>query len=203
MKNTKTILPRLLLAAAIGLPFAAHAEMAPPAPAAEMAGEMAGPEDGPGPGGPGGPGPGPRFEHGRGPGPGMMPPGGPGEGVPPFLRDVELSEAQDDKVFAILHAQTPMLREQHKIVEKSYEALHEMARSGKYDDAKAVQLTQAAAQAMATLTLTQVRSEQQLLAVLTAEQRKQLDQRNGPPQRKGADGHGKKEAGAGRPVARK
>ena len=119
-------------------------------------------------------------QHGPGPGPGPVPGPrmeGPGEGLPPFLRGVELSEAQQDKVFAATYAQAPLLREQQKIAFKAHEQLRELASSNHYDDAKAVALANGAAQAMAKISLQHARLEQQLLAVLTPEQRKQVEAR--------------------------
>ncbi|CAN7295498.1 periplasmic heavy metal sensor [Pseudoduganella sp. LjRoot289] len=112
---------------------------------------------------------------GPGSGPRRMP-----FGQPPFMHGLALSEAQQDKVFAILHAQAPYLREQGKAFHKAQEALHALGSADKYDDAKAASLSQAAAQAMSNLELQRVRTGQKLLAVLTAEQRKQLDQRKPP-----------------------
>lgn len=96
---------------------------------------------------------------------------------PHFLRGIELTEAQQDKVFNILYGQVPYLREQHKAEEKAMRALHELRNADKYDDAAAVKLAQAAAQAHANITLQEIRTQQKLLAVLTPEQRKQLDER--------------------------
>lgn len=147
------------VASALGAPVLAHAD----------------PVDAPGmhQGGPGPMGHPDGMDH-DGPPPGF---GGPEEGRLPFLHGVELNEQQEDKLFALMHAQEPALRDQHKIVAKSHEALHALAMSGKYDDAKALALTQAAAQAMATITLTQVRTEQQVLALLTPQQRQMVEQR--------------------------
>jgi Spy/CpxP family protein refolding chaperone len=132
------------------------------------------------PGGPGMAGHGPAMGPGMH-GPGMMPPPMPPFGMPagepPFLRGLELSEAQRDKVFAILHAEMPYLRDQHKAAAKAHEALRAMADGAQYDDAKAASLSQAAAQAMANIELQHVRTEQKLLALLTPEQRKQLSER--------------------------
>lgn len=117
-------------------------------------------------------------DHGPGPGPHMEGPGrGFGDGLPPFLRGVELSEAQQDKVFAATYAQAPLLREQQKIAFKAHEQLRELAASNHYDDAKAVALANGAAQAMAKISLQHARLEQQLLAVLTPEQRQQVEAR--------------------------
>lgn len=143
-----TVMMSLLLATALGAPLAANAQHGP----------------GPGPGAGPGPGPGPRME-------------GPGAGLPPFLREVELSEAQQDKVFAATYAQAPLLREQQKIAFKAHQQLRELAASNHYDDAKAVALANGAAQAMATISLQRARLEQQLLAVLTPEQRQQIASR--------------------------
>ena len=115
------------------------------------------------------PGPPPGVVHG---------PGGPGApGLPPFLHGIDLSEAQQDKVFAATYAQAPLLREQEKIAFKAHAQLRELAASSAYDDAKAGALANTAAHAMATISLLQARLEQQLLAVLTPEQRKQAQQR--------------------------
>ena len=117
-------------------------------------------------------GPPPGFGHG----PGHVPiPGAPG--LPPFLHGIELSEAQQDKVFAATYAQAPLLREQEKIAFKAHAQLRELAGSSAYDDAKAGALANTAAQAMAKISLLHARLEQQLLAVLTPEQRKQAQQR--------------------------
>ncbi|MGK5026257.1 Spy/CpxP family protein refolding chaperone [Janthinobacterium sp. RB2R34] len=114
------------------------------------------------------------LDHGPGPGLRME---GPGAGLPPFLRGVQLSEAQQDKVFAATYAQAPLLREQQKIAFKAHEQLRELASSNHYDDAKAVALANGAAQAMAKISLQHARLEQQLLAVLTPEQRQQAEAR--------------------------
>ena len=100
---------------------------------------------------------------------------GPAEGLPPFLRGVELSEAQQDKVFAATYAQAPLLREQQKIASRAHQQLRELGASNNYDDAKAVALANGAAQAMAKISLQHARLEQQLLAVLTPEQRQQVE----------------------------
>jgi Spy/CpxP family protein refolding chaperone len=112
------------------------------------------------------------------------PMGGPGEGhdmppgpMMPLLHGLELNEAQQDKVFGILYAEMPYLRDQHKAAAKAHEALRALASADKFDDAKATALAQAAAQANANIELQHVRTEQKLLALLTPEQRKQLAER--------------------------
>jgi protein CpxP len=208
MHKTKNTLQHLLLAAAFALPVAAYAtgdagdtQQGPnqnaEAPGAKPAGP-ARPECGPGapagpgkheggrpgargPGGEGGP-EGHGGPEGRGGPGGFGGPGGPGEGGPQAfaLHGLDLTDAQDDKIFAIVHAQEPVLREQRKIIEKSRKALHDMKESGKYDDAKATTLAQAEAAATVKITLTQLRTEQQILGTLTAQQRTKLEERRHP-----------------------
>lgn len=175
MNINNTSLHRVLLVLAMGLPLGSHAlplaapdgaDLPPPAACADQ--HEAHGARGMGPGG----------ERLRGipPPPGMPPLGGPGMagGEPPVLRGVDLSEAQQDKVFAILHAEAPYVREQLKAGGKAQEALHAMSAGGQFDDAKAAALAQAGAQAMANLALQHIRTDQKLLALLTPEQRKQL-----------------------------
>jgi protein CpxP len=109
-----------------------------------------------------------RMMHGQGP-------GGHGQ-APGFLRGVELDEAQQDKVFAIVHAQQPQLREQAKAARHAHEALRAMATSGQFDEARASALAQSAASAMAALALQQARTDAQVYALLTPEQRRQASE---------------------------
>jgi len=152
MKTSKPNVRNILLAAVLALPLLATAgEMGvdqPPAP--------------PGEHGLRGPG-----HEGRGPFPFDAP------GRPPFFRGLELSEAQEDQIFAILHAEAPYLRDQFKAAGKAREALRALAASDKYDDARAAALAKDAATAEANIALQHVRTQQKLLAVLTPEQRKQ------------------------------
>ncbi|SEN89819.1 protein refolding chaperone Spy/CpxP family [Duganella sp. CF517] len=165
MKTNKTGLKKILLAMAVALPLCAGAVGANDIDDHGAAMPHGGPDrDGPDAG--------PRMQGGMPP---FGPPGMVGMAARPFfLRSIELSEAQDDKVFAILHEEQPYLREQGRAAAKAQEALRALAGADKYDDAKAASLAQAAATAMANISLQRVRTEQKLLAVLTPEQRKKL-----------------------------
>ena len=183
-------LQRIMLAAAIALPLEFGAGFAMAAPDdGPPPHDMRGPQGAPGMPVPGmaghsgpdacGPAMGPAHDGMRnGPPGGEHAPFGPPmgmDGAPPFLHGLDLNEAQQDKVFAILYAEMPYLRDQAKAAGKAREALHALASATTpYDDAKAAALTQAEAQAMANITLQHLRSEQKILAVLTPEQRKQL-----------------------------
>jgi Spy/CpxP family protein refolding chaperone len=131
--------------------------------------------------------PGPEGDHHRGPdggGPGWHGFGGHGPGAPgaemPFgplpLHRLKLTEAQQDKLFAIMHAQAPQRREHEKAIRKAHEALRDLARADKFDEAKAGALSRDLGQAVAAEALLRARTEAQTLAVLTPEQREQLRQ---------------------------
>ena len=155
-----------LLAATFAAAPAAFADpVAAPPPGEQGAGPCGnadnGPDAGPGPGerrGPGGHG----SRHRMG-APGL-----------PLLHGIDLSEAQQDRLFAILHAQAPQLREQDKMEDKAHEALRAMAEAGDYNEAKASSHTRALGQAIAARELLRVRTAGLVSALLTAQQRAQL-----------------------------
>jgi protein CpxP len=96
--------------------------------------------------------------------------------VPAWLCEVSLSDTQEDKIFSIVLAASPSLRENAKALRKAYADLHELALSPKYSEDKAHELANAAG--MATLKLAQRRTalEHDINAVLTPEQRQQLQE---------------------------
>lgn len=151
--------------------------------------------------------PAPDGGHERGPrghGPERFGFGGHGPGAPgpdmPFgpmmpLHGLKLTEAQQDKVFAILYAQAPQHREHDKAIRKAHEALRDLGHADKFDDAKAGAAARDLGQAVAADALLRAHTEAQVLAVLTPEQREQLRQRHmrrhdggerpdGPPERR-------------------
>ena len=117
------------------------------------------------------------------PGPPMVPGFGqfgpdPDEGrPPPYLMDMALTEGQQDKVFAILHAAAPLLREQAKAERKARDALRELTQSAQYDDGNATLLAQAQAKAESQLWLVRTRVDHDVYLLLTTEQRAQITDR--------------------------
>jgi len=124
-------------------------------------------------------------------------PGPPGPMVdearpPPFLFDVALTEEQQDKVFAIVHAASPALREQMKAERKAREALHDLVKSAQFSDGTAASLAQAEGKADSQLALLRTRMEHDVYAVLTPDQVAKINARprerpelrgEGPPRR--------------------
>ena len=135
-----------------------HAFRAPPGPGGEP-----GPGMGPGSGGP-------RFGFGPEMGLGLGAP-------PPFLDGLHLTDEQQDKVFAIVYAAAPAMREQAKALRKAHEALHELNHSDQYDESRVKGLAEAAAKAESQLTVLHMRTEHEIFALLTPDQKKQLEER--------------------------
>lgn len=129
-----------------------------------------GPGEARGPRGPGGPG------LARGPG-ATEGPGAVEEGpMPPFLRGLDLTETQRDRVFEIMHAQAPLMRQKARQARMAHEALRDLAMSAQYDEGRARALATEDAKAGADLALMRVRSEHEIFAVLTPDQRKTVQE---------------------------
>jgi Spy/CpxP family protein refolding chaperone len=108
--------------------------------------------------------------------PGFMGPFG-DDRPPPYLMGLKLSEEQQDKVFSIMHAASPELREHMKAARKAREALHDLGESDAFDSGKAAALAQAEASAESKLVLLHTRTDHDILMVLTPEQRAQIAER--------------------------
>jgi len=96
--------------------------------------------------------------------------------MPPFLHGLNLTEAQRDAVFKIVYEQMPAMRDRMKQLRKSEEALHTLTSSNQYDDAKAKALAESVADDSAVLSLMRAQGEHKIFALLTPEQRKQVDE---------------------------
>jgi protein CpxP len=112
---------------------------------------------------------GPEHEDGPGRGSGMRPHG------------VKLTEAQQDKLFALRHAAEPAQREREKAMRRAHDGLRDLGESGKFDEAKAAALAQALGQAIAAEELDRAREQARFLALLTPEQRAAMQKRGPDP----------------------
>jgi Spy/CpxP family protein refolding chaperone len=99
------------------------------------------------------------------------------EPMPPFLHGIKLTDEQRDKVFDIMHAQVPTMRSREKELQQSRESLHKLALANEFDDLKAKLLAESGARIMAEIALMHARTDYQIYRLLTAEQRRQVTDR--------------------------
>jgi Spy/CpxP family protein refolding chaperone len=111
---------------------------------------------------------GPRAPRGFGGPDGEMP-------GPPMLRGLALSAAQQDRVFVIVHAHAPLLREKANAARRAHDELRALTMSMEYDKARAKSLADAGARALGELALMRADGEHQIYVALTDEQREQLE----------------------------
>ena len=91
-----------------------------------------------------------------------------------WLRRLDLSEAQRDRVFGIFHEQANATREQMKLVHRAHEALRRAALSPGFDHAQVRSLADAAGRALSELAMMRAETLSQVAAVLTPAQREKL-----------------------------
>jgi Spy/CpxP family protein refolding chaperone len=89
---------------------------------------------------------------------------------PRFLREVVLTDEQEDRVFTLLHSAAPALREQSKAARAARRSLHELVTSAQFSDTAAGALAQAEGRAEGQTVLLRARLERDLYRVLTPEQ---------------------------------
>jgi Spy/CpxP family protein refolding chaperone len=100
--------------------------------------------------------------------PGAMP-------LPPHLRHLDLTEAQQDKLFALMHAQAPARHEQSRAAAQALQDLHRLVAANRYDPAAARALAEKHGKAVAELALLHAQLDARLRGLLTTEQRGTLD----------------------------
>jgi periplasmic protein CpxP/Spy len=91
---------------------------------------------------------------------------------PHYLRGLNLTEAQRDKVFEVMHAQAPGMREKAKAHLAAEEALRQLAAAPDYSEVKARALADTLGKSVAEMA--RAKADRQIFDLLTAEQRKQL-----------------------------
>jgi len=97
-------------------------------------------------------------------------------GLPPYLRGLDLSEAQEDQIFALMHDQIPALREQQKQRRHALDDLEALSKAGSFDERKAQQLAEKLSEIEKQFVLSRARNDFKINGILTADQRKQLEE---------------------------
>ncbi len=127
----------------------------------------------------------------RGPGPPGVQHFAPGEAEwelsPPYLVGLALTEEQQDKVFGILYAAAPAIREQAKSLRKAHEAVLELTVTAQYEEARLKGLAEASAKAESQIMLLRARTERDIYLLLTPAQREKVSVRR---RERGFYGHG-------------
>lgn len=100
-------------------------------------------------------------------------------GMPPpppglHLHELTLTEAQQDKLFALVHERAPRQRELSRAAFKAMEELRRLARGDGFEPARAKGLADAHGKALAELALIQAELEAKTRQLLTPEQKAQL-----------------------------
>ena len=103
----------------------------------------------------------------------------PAPSMPPMieLRALNLSQAQEDQVFKIMHEQAPALHEQMKQLRAAHEALARLAAAEPFDAARAKDAADQEGRVYGQLALLHAQGMAKVRAVLTPEQRAKLDER--------------------------
>lgn len=101
----------------------------------------------------------------------------------PSLQGVELTEAQEDKLFDLLMAQAPAERAAAKEAAKAQQEMRRLVNGDRFDAEKMRTLADAYAHAMARLFLMQAELNAKVRGLLTPEQRDQSDALRRPPRR--------------------
>ena len=116
------------------------------------------------------------------------PPGAPGEGTPallpglPLLHGLALSEAQQDAVFDLMHTQIAADRPLERKAAKALDELRRQRTSDRFNARQARALAEDYAQAVAGLAFNRAELDAKVRALLTPEQRRQIDEsRDTPP----------------------
>lgn len=107
------------------------------------------------------------------------------------LEALALSEAQRDRIFELRHQQAPAMRALAKTARESRNELRALALSGDYDAARAAQIAERGAQAMAKMATLRAQLQADIYALLDDPQRARLRERPEifEPSRRGG-GHG-------------
>lgn len=96
------------------------------------------------------------------------------EAMPHFLHGLNLSEAQKDQIFQLMHGKAPQFRELGKQARQTREDLGKLTFSDNYDAAKATSLADSAARNHSEMLALRTALDQQIYSLLNAEQRKKV-----------------------------
>ncbi|MBU1426457.1 MAG: Spy/CpxP family protein refolding chaperone [Gammaproteobacteria bacterium] len=120
----------------------------------------------------------PRIQDGETPPPPLERPA-----LPPYLSGIDMTEAQEDMLFKLMHDKAPAIFENEKIARKTRQQLHQLTGSDRFDAAKARSLADAHGQALAELAYLHTVIQAQIWALLSEVQRTQVSRQPGHPRK--------------------
>lgn len=97
--------------------------------------------------------------------------------MPPFLRGLDLTEQQQDKVFELLHKQAPTMHANAKALKAAHDELRTLAQAQTFNAVAAKQAADKVGQAESAMALLHAQTDVQLRALLTPAQRDELNKR--------------------------
>lgn len=116
---------------------------------------------------------------------GLLPPPPMGRPMPPpFLAQLDLTEAQQDTVFKLMHDKAPVIFDNEKIARKTMQELRQLTKSNRFDTALAKSLAEAHGKALAELAYLNTVMQAQVWALLSEVQRKQVAKQHAHPHEK-------------------
>jgi Spy/CpxP family protein refolding chaperone len=123
--------------------------------------------------------------------------------TPPFLHGLNLTEAQRDQIFKIMHNQAPVLREKTKEARKAHTELRALSFSDKYDEARAKALAESGARAMAEIAEMRAAGANRIYLLLSPEQRKKAEELKTDTENRGPHRPMQHRSGEERPTAKR
>jgi Spy/CpxP family protein refolding chaperone len=96
------------------------------------------------------------------------------QGLPTQIFELDLSEMQQDKIFALIHPQIPQIWEREKQRHQLINELRKLSDAEIFDEAKAKQSSEKLAELEKDAVFNRAKIDSQIFAILTPEQRKQL-----------------------------
>ena len=93
-----------------------------------------------------------------------------------WLRDLDLSEAQKDRIYVVIYERAPAIREQMKIVRRAHQELEKLASAPQFDPVKGREVAEAGAKAQVEIALMRAETLNRIREILTPEQRAKMDQ---------------------------
>lgn len=101
-----------------------------------------------------------------------------GDAAPAFLRGIVLTDAQQDAISGILHAQAREVRARKDSIRTAQESLHALVASDRYDGTQARSLARSMTDDLAAMLMLHAESDHRIYTLLTPDQRRHMENRD-------------------------